>query len=68
MIKYTVEIKWSEADQCYVVFLPEFSDVMQPVTHGNTYDEAAKNAREVLEMLVSSNLDEGKSLPNPQTA
>ncbi len=68
MIKYTVEIKWSEADQCYVVFLPEFTNVMQPVTHGDSYDEAAKNAREVLEMLVSSDLEAGNSLPEPETA
>ena len=51
-MKYTLTIKWSDSDQCYVVFLPEFKNVMQPVTHGDTYSEAAKNASEVLEMLV----------------
>jgi len=68
MLKYTVEIKWSEIDQCYVVFLPEFKDVMQPVTHGSSYSEAATNAREVLEMLVNTSENEGFSLPAPQTA
>ncbi|TAF05176.1 MAG: type II toxin-antitoxin system HicB family antitoxin, partial [Oscillatoriales cyanobacterium] len=30
-MKYTVVIQWSEEDRCFVVFLPEFEDVMQPV-------------------------------------
>ncbi len=65
-MKYTVTIKWSELDQCFVVFLPEFKNIMQPVTHGNTYSEAAKNATEVLEMLVEEAQASGESLPEPQ--
>lgn len=45
-MKYTIVIQWSEADQCYVVSLPEFTDIMQPCTHGETYEEALKNAQE----------------------
>jgi antitoxin HicB len=40
---------------------------MQPCTHGDTYEEAVKNAQEVLEMLISSSLEDGTSLPEPQT-
>ena len=29
-------IRWSEDDQAYVVLLPEFPDVSQPCTHGET--------------------------------
>ncbi|MGI0491334.1 type II toxin-antitoxin system HicB family antitoxin [Alkalinema pantanalense CENA528] len=65
-MKYTIVIQWSEEDNCFVVFLPEFQDVMQPVTHGDTYEEALQNAREVLELLTESTLEEGKPLPNPQ--
>jgi antitoxin HicB len=61
--KYTIVIQWSEEDNCFVVFLPEFEDVMQPVTHGDTYKEAFQNAQEVLELLVESALEEGKALP-----
>ncbi|TAE68277.1 MAG: type II toxin-antitoxin system HicB family antitoxin [Oscillatoriales cyanobacterium] len=53
-MKYTVVIQWSEGDRCFVVFLPEFEDVMQPVTHGDSYEEAIYNAREVLELLIES--------------
>jgi antitoxin HicB len=67
-MKYTVIIQWSEEDQCFVVILPEFQEaVMQPVTHGDTYEEALKNAQEVLELLVESAFHEGTPLPEPKT-
>lgn len=66
-MKYTILIQWSEEDQCYVVLLPEFTNVMQPCTHGETYEEALKNAQEVLEMLIESYLADGEVLPEPQT-
>ncbi|HTL89387.1 MAG TPA: type II toxin-antitoxin system HicB family antitoxin [Leptolyngbya sp.] len=66
-MKYTIVIQWSDEDQCYVVSLPDFTDVMQPVTHGETYEEAFQNAQEVLELLVDSAIAEGEPLPEPQT-
>lgn len=62
-MKYTVVIQWSEGDRCFVVFLPEFEDVMQPVTHGDSYEEAIYNAQEILELLIESCQAEGKPLP-----
>lgn len=66
-MKYTIIIQWSDEDQGFVVLLPEFQDVMQPVTHGDTYEEALKNAQEVLELLVETSLAEGQPLPAPKT-
>jgi antitoxin HicB len=66
-MKYTIVIQWSDEDKCYVVSLPEFINVYQPCTHGDTYEEAVKNAQEVLEMLVESSLENGETLPEPQT-
>ena len=66
-MKYTIVIQWSDKDQCFVVFLPEFQDVMQPVTNGDTYEEAIKNAQEVLDLLIETSLEEGKPLPEPKT-
>ena len=57
----------TDEDQCYVVQLPEFEDVMQPCTHGDTYEEALKNAQEVLELLIESSLEEGEPQPTPKT-
>lgn len=66
-MKYTIIIQWSEEDQCYVVLLPEFTNVMQPCTHGDSYEEALQNAQEVLEMLIETALENGESLPEPRT-
>ena len=60
--RYTVIIQWSEEDQCYVVSLPEWGSGCK--THGSTYEEAAKNAREVLELLVGTH-DGAKDGPVP---
>ncbi|MDF5717588.1 MAG: type II toxin-antitoxin system HicB family antitoxin [Rhizonema sp. PD38] len=66
-MKYTIMIQWSDEDQCYVVLLPEFTDIMQPCTYGETYEEALKNAREVLELLIDTALKNGETLPEPKT-
>jgi predicted RNase H-like HicB family nuclease len=65
-MRYTIIIQWSEEDDCFIVFLPEFEDIMQPVTHGETYLEAFQNAQEVLELLVESALEAGQDLPLPK--
>ena len=62
---YTVIIQWSDEDQCFVVSLPEWGEFCH--THGDTYEEALKNAQEVLELLVESSLEEGEPLPKPRT-
>lgn len=64
---YTVIIQWSQEDQCFVVTLPEFTDVMQPATHGYTYEEAAKHGQELLETLIKIYQEDGKPLPEPMT-
>jgi predicted RNase H-like HicB family nuclease len=67
-MKYTITIQWSVEDNCFVVFLPEFSkNVMQPVTHGETYEEALKNGQEVLELIIEEYQEDGKTLPQLQS-
>ncbi|CAJ2376414.1 MAG: type II toxin-antitoxin system HicB family antitoxin [Gammaproteobacteria bacterium] len=58
---YSMKIQWSEEDACYIASLPEFGPYVK--THGATYEEAARNGREVLEMMLS---DEDESLPQPE--
>jgi antitoxin HicB len=66
-LNYSMLIEWSDEDQAYLVTLPEWAEsVMQPVTHGATYEEAAKNGREVLELLAGSAKAEGEPLPPPR--
>jgi predicted RNase H-like HicB family nuclease len=61
-------VEWSEEDEAYLVTLPEWKGrVFGPVTHGDTYEEAARNGREVLEMLIESAHEHGEPLPEPRT-
>lgn len=62
---YSILIQWSDEDKKYVVSLPEFGPYAH--THGDTYEEALKNAEEVLELLVETYQAEGKPLPQPKT-
>jgi antitoxin HicB len=55
-------IQWSDEDEAYIVTLPEFGSCK---THGATYEDAAKNGREVLELLIESGLADGEELPEP---
>jgi len=61
---YSMLIQWSAEDDAFLVSLPEWEGrVFNPVTHGDTYEEAAKHGLEVLEGIVASLLDDGESLP-----
>lgn len=61
--QYSMLIQWSDEDHAYVVSFPEFN--RGPMTHGTTYEEAAQNGREVLEMLVEHYVEQGITLPEP---
>lgn len=58
---YSILIQWSEEDQSYVASLPEFGSYA--LTHGTTYEEALRNAREVLDLLI----EDTSPLPSPRT-
>ena len=58
---YSVVIQWSDEDACYIASLPEFGEYAK--THGATYEEALKNAQEVLELLTEGD----EPLPEPAT-
>lgn len=58
---YSILIQWSEEDQSYVASLPEFGSYA--LTHGATYEEALRNAREVLDLLI----EDTSPLPSPRT-
>jgi len=60
--RYSMLIQWSDIDDAYVVSFPEFPGCH---THGDTYEEAVKNGREVIELLVDTYEAEGQSIPTP---
>ena len=62
--KYQITIAWSQEDECYLAYLPDFADeIMQPVTYGDTYQSALQNGLDVMEELILQFQAEGKSLP-----
>lgn len=66
-LRYSILVEWSDDDQAYLVTLPEWDDrVFNPVTHGDTYEEAIKNGREALGALIASSLRHGEALPEPR--
>jgi predicted RNase H-like HicB family nuclease len=54
-----------EEDRLFLVHLPEFP-CQEFHTHGKTYEEAAKNGREVIETFVEMLIEENKPLPKPR--
>lgn len=63
---YSVLIQWSDEDQLYLVTLPEFAAIaMQPSTHGQTYEEAVKNAQEAIEGYLAYCAEDGLAIPTP---
>jgi len=66
-MKYRILIQWSDEDDCYVVFLPDWEGVVfQPVTDGATYEEAARKGESVLSFLIETFQNEGRLLPEPK--
>jgi predicted RNase H-like HicB family nuclease len=60
-------IQWSEEDAAFLVTLPEWEGrVFNPVTHGDTYEEAVRNGRLALEDMVALADEHGEPLPVPR--
>ncbi len=67
-MRYTLEIKWSDENDCYVVIAPEWEGrYLMPITDGKTYEEAARHGKEVLEQMIDLAQREGTPLPQPKT-
>jgi len=63
-LRYSVLIQWSDDDDAYLVTLPEWEGgIFNPVTHGETYEEAVKSGYEALEALVASARKHNETLP-----
>ena len=62
-MKYSMVIKWSDEDNAYLVFLPEWSE--GPVIDGASYAEAAQKGADVLETFIEIAKQDGRPLPQP---
>jgi predicted RNase H-like HicB family nuclease len=60
---YQMVLIWSHEDDCYVVTLPAWQNAQ---THGATPEEAVRNAREVLTLLIATATKHGELIPQPE--
>lgn len=61
ILRYQMVITWSDEDACYLVHLPDFPEQTYR-THGNSYEEAARNGEAILQLLLE---EDGLPLPKP---
>lgn len=60
MTRYELIIYWSDADQAFVVEVPELPGCM---ADGATYVEAATNVQQVIDEWISTAQEAGRHLP-----
>jgi predicted RNase H-like HicB family nuclease len=60
---YSLLIQWDTEDNIYIVTISE----LKIKTHGKTYEEAIKNASEVIELWLEVAMQDGRPIPQPKT-
>ena len=60
---YSMVIQWSIEDDVYIVTVPELPGC---ITHGATYQEAARQGQDALESWVDANRFWGRPIPAPK--
>ncbi|MCX6271334.1 MAG: type II toxin-antitoxin system HicB family antitoxin [Bacteroidetes bacterium] len=63
MFKYEIIIHWSKNDDCFIAYIPELSGCM---AHGNSQEEALKNAQEAIELWIETANEFGDPVPLPK--
>lgn len=59
---YSMYIRWSDEDQAYVVTVPELPGCR---THGDTYEEAARQGQDAIESWIMAALADNDPIPAP---
>ena len=63
LIRYELIIYWSDQDQSFVVEVPELPGGM---ADGETYEQAAINAKQVIEEWIETARELGRPIPEPK--
>ncbi|GAB6141903.1 type II toxin-antitoxin system HicB family antitoxin [Methylosoma difficile] len=61
--EYEMIIYWSEEDQAYIAEVPELAGCM---ADGATYQEAVKNAEQVIAEWIETAVELGRYVPEPK--
>jgi predicted RNase H-like HicB family nuclease len=56
-------IEWSDDDEAFIVTVPELPGCM---THGATYEEAARQGKDAIESWVDVAQELGRPIPRPR--
>ena len=48
--KYSMIIRWSDDDECYIVWIPEFGFGIK--SHGDSYEEAAREGADLVDTSI----------------
>ena len=62
-IRYELIIYWSDQDQSFVVEVPELPGCM---ADGETYEDAVRNAKRVIEEWIETARELGRAIPEPK--
>ena len=63
MYKYEIIIYWSNEDEAFVAEIPELPGCM---AHGNTLEDALKNAKEAIQLWIDTAKEFGDPIPEPK--
>ncbi|MBI5179643.1 MAG: type II toxin-antitoxin system HicB family antitoxin [Nitrospinae bacterium] len=63
MYKYEIIIYWDTQDNVYIAEVPELAGCS---AHGNTYDEALKNAKDAIKLWIDTANEFGDPVPEPR--
>ena len=63
MNKHEIIIYWSKADDCFVSEVPELPGCL---SHGNSQEDALKNAQESIVLWIETAREFGDSIPEPK--
>lgn len=63
MYKYEIIIYWSSEDEAFIAEVPELPGCM---AHGNTPEDALKNAKEAIQLWIDTAKEFGDTIPEPK--
>lgn len=65
MYKYEIIIYWSNEDDVFIAEVPELPGCM---AHGETPEDALKNAKEAIQLWIDTAREFGDPIPEPKGA
>ena len=65
MLKYGIDLRWSEEDQVFIARVPELPGCM---AHGADHQSALEQIREAMSLWIVAAREAGRAVPQPGTS